>query len=293
MGWISADDLHEAYLVPVFDGGDVGLAKRRGPDGLEAIVERVVGERGVTEAERAAAEGVYRGDRRFYRTEPTRADLHPTGEWARPMAEVVGWQLMCDCSADAPPWTRTRWDGPVITRVPSTALERRDVDDPAGLAFYAPDGDILLQDDTPEEELIEKLWHRHHLDAASGTAAIQSAVRDLRAAQRRLDQVVGVARNAGVSWEDVGRAAGMTKQAANSRWRSQSRTIDELEDESHMREMAAQRLDAVLELEVDAVGDAYALVLGLVTPTLAKSEEGRAVWERAWAAVRPASATGD
>lgn len=305
MGWISADDLHEAYVVPVFVGGDVGGGlTRSGPDGLEVIVELVVGERGVAEAERAAAAGEYLGDRRFYCDHVARASGELVGEWARPLAEVVGWQLMCECSSEAPPWTKIRWEGPMITRVPSKALERRDVADSEGLAFYAPKGVIdrhlpqgvqplrqhELDGDTPEEELIRELWRRHHLDAATSTTAIKSAARDLQAAHRRLDQAVSVARDAGVTWEHVGRAAGMTKQAANSRWSTpHARTIDEFKErEAHLQAMTNQRADVIGNLDPEAWGMAYATVLGLLTPTLVKTEEGRAAWKRAWAEIRPA-----
>ena len=214
MGWLSRDELHEAYLVPIFDGGDRGLGSEKGgPDGTwEVVVERVKGAQGVAEAEKAAAAGVYNG-RRFARE----YDNDTVGEWSRPAGAATGWQLMCNCSGPSS-WTPTTWEGPVITRVPSKALERLDLENSEGLAWYATDDDVASAG-YDHEGLVLELWNRHHLFASERTAAIQTASHELRAAERRLDQAVADARSAGVSWESIGRAAGLTKQAAHGRWR--------------------------------------------------------------------------
>lgn len=214
MGWLSRDELHEAYVVETFDGGDRSLGTmQNGPDGWAVVVERVEGAQAVAEAEKAAAAGIYAGQRRFERMDYS----HEVGEWTRPAGAAIGWQLICECST-ATSRTPTRWEGPVITRVPSKALERLDLEDPEGLAWYATDEDVTSAGDD-HEDLVLELWHRHHLFASERTAAIKTASRDLRAAERRLDQAVADARSAGVSWESIGRAAGLTKQAAHGRWR--------------------------------------------------------------------------
>lgn len=215
MGWISNDNLHEAYVVPIFDGGDRGMGTERlGPAGWpEVVVERVEGAQAVAEAEKAAEAGVYVGQRRFERMDSSRA----VGEWWRPAGAATGWQLMCNCSKPSS-WNPTTWEGPVITRVPSKALERLDLEDPQGLAWYAADEDVT-EAGYDHEDLALELWRRHHLFASERTAAIQTASHELRAAERRLDQAVADARSAGLSWESIGRAAGLTKQAAHGRWR--------------------------------------------------------------------------
>ena len=215
MGWVSRDGLHEAYVVPIFDGGErshgtAGL----GPDGTwEVVVERVEGAQAVAESEKAAAAGVYAGRRRFKRMDGS----DTVGEWWRPAGAATGWQLMCDCSKPSS-WTPTTWEGPAITRVPSKALERLELEDPEGLAWYAIDDDVTDAGDDHEDLVIE-LWNRHHLFASERTAAIQAAAGEVRAAERRLDQAVADARSVGISWESIGRAAGLTKQAAHGRWR--------------------------------------------------------------------------
>ena len=215
MGWLSRDELHEAYVVPIFDGGDRSLGTlQAGPDGTwEVRVERVEGAQAVAEAEKDAAAGAHVGQRRFQRVD----DSDTLGEWVRPAGAATGWQLMCDCSKPSS-WTPTTWEGPVITRVPSKALERLDLNDPEGMAWYATDEDVPDAGDD-HEDLVLELWNRHHLFASERTGAIQTASHELRAAERRLDQAVADARSAGVSWESIGRAAGLTKQAAHGRWR--------------------------------------------------------------------------
>jgi hypothetical protein len=47
---------------------------------------------------------------------------------------------------------------------------------------------------------------------------VEAAARDDAQAGRRLDKTVAAAKAAGATWADVGRAAGITRQAAHERW---------------------------------------------------------------------------
>ncbi len=65
---------------------------------------------------------------------------------------------------------------------------------------------------------------------ALSTAPVDTALRslerssaDLRSAQRRLEDAVLAARDAGASWAQIGDAAGMSRQAAHERWGHQPR----------------------------------------------------------------------
>src|SRR5579875_2602218 len=50
------------------------------------------------------------------------------------------------------------------------------------------------------------------------SSLVVSVVTAIRGAQQQLDLEVAAARTAGLSWADIGRAAGMTRQGALSRW---------------------------------------------------------------------------
>lgn len=49
---------------------------------------------------------------------------------------------------------------------------------------------------------------------------LRQAKRDLDAVQQRMEELVQFAREAGISWAQIGEAVGITGQAAHSRWRS-------------------------------------------------------------------------
>lgn len=53
--------------------------------------------------------------------------------------------------------------------------------------------------------------------------AIETAAQDVREARRQLDIAVAVAAENGHDWGAIGRAAGMTRQAARQRWTPEAR----------------------------------------------------------------------
>jgi hypothetical protein len=113
---------------------------------------------------------------------------------------AIGWRGMCGCG----------WTGPLWRRVPSLAghdLAKRQV--------HADPGDWA--DDPPEvEEAIRSEWRRH-LPAQSLTVVAEAATA-ARQAQNRLTVAVAAARADHQSWEAIGGAAGISKQAAHERW---------------------------------------------------------------------------
>lgn len=113
---------------------------------------------------------------------------------------AIGWRGMCTCG----------WLGPLWRRVPIPAehdLPRRQV--------HADPGDWA---DAPDEveEAIRNEW-RGHLPAPALTAVTAAAVA-ARQAQNRLAIAVAAARADSRSWEAIGGAAGISKQAAHARW---------------------------------------------------------------------------
>ncbi|WP_380166401.1 hypothetical protein [Jannaschia sp. R86511] len=187
MGMVSDDGLHEGWLAPVFHDGQRGIGVSGGgiPRDHIAVGPEVQG---------------------------------PDGTWqypSRPAGEVTGWVIVCDCSPTSQTRTPSAWLGPVLTRVPSTALE-----DLAAQRVHAGDEDVMdvfHRDDVLE--VVADLWRWEHLFPAGTLADVTAAAEAVSVARARLDGAVVMARHGGASWADIGRATGMTRQSAQERWR--------------------------------------------------------------------------
>ncbi|MBT2586464.1 hypothetical protein [Arthrobacter sp. ISL-95] len=66
------------------------------------------------------------------------------------------------------------------------------------------------------EGAIHEEWHAHI--APSEAILGVEAAKERRQAGHRLDRTVAAAKAAGASWTDIGRAAGISRQAAHERW---------------------------------------------------------------------------
>jgi hypothetical protein len=104
-----------------------------------------------------------------------------------PADDVTGWQLACSCG----------WKG-------AGFLSRR-----PGESTFAP-GDA-------EDELFYPEW-RAHIEPSQARYALEDAFWESKKAAIKVDEAVARAREAGVSWNDIGMATHMTKQAAHERW---------------------------------------------------------------------------
>lgn len=186
MGYLTEDGRHEGYLVPQFFDGQRGTGTTGGdiPDDHVA-------------------------------TGP--GDLAPDGRWitpTRPAGEVTGWVVCCDC-AEADGFRSTTWIGPTFTRVPSKALE-----DLAARRVFATDDEVAYATDREDVEAAARdLWRAEHAFSQDALDEVESASRLVADARQRLDAAVAFARHGGATWAEVGRAAGMTRQSAQERWR--------------------------------------------------------------------------
>lgn len=119
-------------------------------------------------------------------------------EEIRPYADVVAWQVQCDGSRERPcDWVGQRFD----------------------LAHERPehiDG-RWMEPTEDREEAFRQEWLRH-VRPFEVTRKVEAAADGVRRAIDALEDAVTAARADGASWSQIGRAAGVTKQAAQQRW---------------------------------------------------------------------------
>lgn len=202
MSWTTDDGLHEGYLASEFADG-----------------QRSIGVSG----------GGIPDDHVIVNAEYPGGGAEPRYE-TRPAAEVIGWRITCDCRR---PVNRIgygpggellpeadRWVSDLLLRVPSKALE----DLEAG-KIYAADADVIDVGDREDvEAAVLDRWESEHMQASAAVTRIRAARAQTAAAERDLEAAVAEARSHCVSWETIGRAAGITRQSAHARWRH----LDEL-----------------------------------------------------------------
>ncbi|MGJ3192218.1 hypothetical protein [Paenarthrobacter sp. FR1] len=194
MGWFTEGSDHEGYVVCVFADGMYGAAggKHRQislmtPDG-NMIWEN---------------------------------DNDPDTVVWRPPSQVVGWNVACSCEPHRKHvimdqlWTRV-WDP--------------DEEDPTRRRIYAgdPSSDdaAYVSDREDLEPLFIEQWHQHiapdlHLHT------ISTLGEQLKQIEAQLNEAVAAARSDGLSWDKIGRAYGITRQGARSRWEAQPRTPEQ------------------------------------------------------------------
>lgn len=183
MGWFTEGSEHEGYVVSVF------------------------------------ADGLYGSGGRYMEIDLMRADGRPVGHeedptrraW-RPPSQVVGWRVACCCI----PFHEHVILDPLWTRVWDPA----DQDVAAGRLYAGPPTSADAADMGDREDLEQiflDVWHRHIAPDLS-LRTIGSLSRNLKDLEAQLDDAVADARTAGVSWDKIGRAFGITRQGAQKRW---------------------------------------------------------------------------
>lgn len=187
MGYVTDEGRHEGYLVPVFAEGERGNGSTGGGIGDDQIA---VG------AGECAEDGTW---------------TYPT----RPASEVTGWMVCCDCwPGDS--FRPATWQGPIFTRVSSP-----DQEDLAGRHLYAPDDEVAYVAERIEvEEAVIDVWRTEHVHCAEALGEIETSASAAAHAKDRLDAAVATARRGGASWPEIGRAARMSGQTVQERWRS-------------------------------------------------------------------------
>ncbi len=187
MVWLTEDGRHEGYLAPMFGDGQRGRS---------VIAEGVPPHEVVLGAE----------------------TQHEDGSWVwttRPAGEVTSWVVCCDCYRTASFGPASSWIGPVFTRVPSKTLE-----DLKARRVFATDDDVVYVSEREDVQgAAEELWRSEHAFGIDALTEVQAAAAATTQARLRLDAAVTIARQSGASWADIGRAAGMTRQSAQERWR--------------------------------------------------------------------------
>ncbi len=187
MAWTTDDRRHEGYVVPEFGNGQRGSGITVAGMPPDQIIVSLEYDGGHGHASR-----------------DIRAVVRPAGD-------VVGWRVCCRCGddGDGPRWHAAD----LLTRMSSPALE-----DVARGRIYSPDGEVPHVPYRDDVEIVARaIWWRH----ASGAAAldtIEEARRTIETAQERLGAAVAEARANGISWQAIGRAAGVTRQSAHARW---------------------------------------------------------------------------
>lgn len=110
---------------------------------------------------------------------------------------AVGWQPVCECGWSGDTWNRVGSD----YRIQETRLSAK------GLIGSSAVPPLHLEQTAMND------WRQHVL-----SWGIEMAARSLRRSSERLDSAVAAARAAGLTWADIGRDAGITRQAAHQRW---------------------------------------------------------------------------
>lgn len=190
MGWIPNDE--------ALQGTHEGWAAYRAPDGRLSGTSSAAGfhiER--SDADDATAKAWQEG------RPPTDAETHDFIPWA----DLVGWQAACECS----------WTGPIWRR-DQTIAGQYGGDDPEDA--YLPDGRTV-------DAAALEAWQAH-VAPLETLGRVRAAAGVFVTARRDLDLAVVEARlqDPPASWAAIGRATGMSRQAAHERW-STAQDVDQ------------------------------------------------------------------
>ncbi|MEV7458181.1 hypothetical protein ACIQGM_20445 [Pseudarthrobacter sp. NPDC092200] len=185
MGWFTEGSEHEGYVVCVFADGMYGSGGRYMEINLMTPDGR-----------------------------PVASENEPGSDAWRPPSQVVGWRVACSCVPFRehvildPLWTRV-WD-------PS------DEDLATGHIYAGPPASAAdISDREDLEPLFLDVWHRHVAPDLS-LHTIRTLSRNLKDLEAQLEDAVADARAAGVSWDKIGRAFGISRQGAQKRWETLS-----------------------------------------------------------------------
>ena len=200
MGWEYApggrsSEWHEGYLVAEFDDGQraFGLFGTGIPAGHLAVDQY--------------------GDDTWGQEAVRRHGGRPDFQ-TRPAGDVIGWRVACNCYRPGSETPDHRWFSEQLwARVPSPTRH-----DPNAFRIYAADEDILDVISGDANTAAHDVWWREHISELDTAMAIRVAAEAVRAYEEQLLLAVARARRQSMTWAKIGAAAGITSQAAHSRW---------------------------------------------------------------------------
>lgn len=184
MSWVDEHGEHELYISCVF------------PDGMSGST---TSSRGIEATIAADGRRLVDDESRLWRSED----------------EVSGWLVCCDCRPGG------AWSPSTKVLARWQRVRPPEPEDPARGRLLAEGcwaaSSLSDRDDVAAVAL--RLWATHRAPAVA-ELAIADAAQALHHAGQQLDDAVLVGRTAGLSWVDVGRAVGITRQSARERWGS-------------------------------------------------------------------------
>jgi hypothetical protein len=124
----------------------------------------------------------------------------------RPAENAIGWVGACSCGWRSTPWVRV------------ADLDDQDLTRHRAYGDYLYEGQLVFDESPREiEQAVHAEWQQH-LEPALLLAEIADLTTQRRALDDRLAATVARARRAKLAWEDIGRAAGVTRQSAHEKW---------------------------------------------------------------------------
>ena len=155
----------------------------------------------------------------------SRLDAQGRAVELRPPAAVVGWRVACN---HAPSYVGddrlATWSGKhefwVSDKLWQRVYSPAEEDLGAGRIAVPLDGgttDVWVEARDDVLDSVVEEWERHVIPGEH-ERSIRRSLAAVRDATRMVDLEVAAARAAGMSWADIGKAAGMSRQAAHERW---------------------------------------------------------------------------
>ena len=186
MGWFAEGSDHEGYVVCVFADGMYGSGGRW------------------MEINLMTADG-----------RPIAHETYPDSAAWRPPSQVVGWKVACSCE----PFRKHV----ILDRLWTRVWDAADEDPASGRIYAGPPASAdaaAIGDREDLESLFLDVWH-HHVAPDLHLHTVSTLGEQLKQIEAQLDQAVAAARSDGLSWDKIGRAFGITRQGARSRWDTQ------------------------------------------------------------------------
>jgi len=195
MGWGDQLGRHEGHVLQVFADGRFGGGVERG--GIPVY----------------AANGL------------TEMDDRGNSVQVRPAAAVIGWRVACFHAPgyvgddDLAVWSGQPqlWTGPRLWRRVYSPAEEDLAAGQICASLSGNAGDLCVEDRVDVLELMHEEW-RAHIVPEEHARSIRRALAAVADAARTVDLEVAAARAAGMTWADIGKTVGITRQAAHDRW---------------------------------------------------------------------------